>query len=134
MGTGKKGASSSFSIAVVDREGPVNLMVGVNGNISWYDSSGTGVITGAEEGRGNGKSKGVSMEQVDLSGDECDLEKIAGDRGGKMSRMIRPTEDLLRNNGEGRGVGWGEEVSIWKEVKLRTQQPWKGPLTWDMRR
>ena len=122
-GTGRKGGSPSFSIAVADGVGPVSLMMGAcgtNGNISWRNSSGTRVRTGAEEGRGGRKSEGVSMERVELSGEECDLERIPEDReGGKMSRMIRPTEDLLRRNGGGRGVVWGEEVAGRKEVKLR---------------
>lgn len=107
--TGKKDASSSFSIAVVDGEGVVNLMVGArvtNSDTSWRDSPGTGVITGAEEGRGGGKSEGVSMERVELSVEECDLERIAEDPfGGKMSSMIRPTDEFLRNKGGSRGVG-----------------------------
>ena len=117
--TGKKEGLSSFSVAGIDREGPVSLMVGACGpdsNVSWHNSSGTGVITGVEEGQGGQKSKGVSMERVELSGKECDLERIAEDcKGGKMSRMIWPTEEFLRKNG---GVGWGEEAAGQKEVEL----------------
>ena len=75
---------------------------------------------GVEEGQGGRKSEGVSMERVELSGEECDLERIVRDREGrKVSRMIVPTEELLcRNRGGGR-VGWGGEVAGRKEVKLR---------------
>ena len=128
--TGKKGASDVW-IAIEDGEGPVNLMVcvcGTNANMSWRDSAGTDVITGAEKGRGGEKSEGMGMEQIELSREECGLERIAeGREGGKMSRMIRRTEGFLRNNGGGRGVGWGEEVSKWKKGKLRAQQHWKRP-------